>query len=114
MTGDGSSVSILSVEISQIVWSSATCSPMATSHLRTVPSDIEVPSWGMTTSTRAPSVGEEVSAGIAYAFDVWEDGVFEWGAEGDWDVGGCESVDWGVEVLEGVLGDQCGERDERA
>ncbi len=50
--GAGTSVSILSVEISHTVCSAATVSPTSTRQATTVPSATETPIWGMVTSTR--------------------------------------------------------------
>src|SRR3954462_12996167 len=51
--GDGISASTLSVEISKIGSSRFTWSPTFFSHFDSVPSAIDSPIWGMTTSTRA-------------------------------------------------------------
>src|SRR5260221_9471532 len=60
LAGDGTSVSILSVEISQIVSSALIGSPTATRHAITVPSATDTPIWGIVTSTSAvPLVLEE-------------------------------------------------------
>src|SRR6185436_6252357 len=48
--GLGISASTLSVEISNSGWSRSTLSPTLTSHLVIVPSAIDSPIWGMTTS----------------------------------------------------------------
>ena len=50
--GAGTSVSILSVEISQIVASAAIVSPTATFHSTIVPSATDTPIWGIVTSSR--------------------------------------------------------------
>ena len=49
--GDGTSMSILSVETSQIVSSASTQSPGRFFHSTTVPSATDTPIWGMVTST---------------------------------------------------------------
>jgi hypothetical protein len=49
-TGLGISASTLSVEISNSGWSRSTLSPTLTSHLVIVPSAIDSPIWGITTS----------------------------------------------------------------
>ena len=54
-TGEGTSVSILSVEISQIVSSAAIGSPTSTRQATTVPSATDTPIWGIVTSTRLRS-----------------------------------------------------------
>ena len=51
LTGAGTSVSILSVEISQIVCSASILSPTLARHATTVPSATETPIWGIVTST---------------------------------------------------------------
>ena len=51
--GAGISASTLSVEISKIGSSRLTASPTFFSHLESVPSAIDSPIWGMTTSMRA-------------------------------------------------------------
>jgi hypothetical protein len=49
--GEGTSVSILSVEMSTIGSSYSTQSPTCLRHSTMVPSETETPIWGMTTST---------------------------------------------------------------
>ncbi len=49
--GDSTSVSILSVEIEQMISSRSTLSPTAFFHSTTVPSATETPIWGIVTST---------------------------------------------------------------
>ena len=53
-TGEGTSVSTLSVEISSSGSSAVTVSPGCLSHFVIVPSETETPIWGMTTSTAVP------------------------------------------------------------
>ena len=55
-TGDGSSASTLSVEISTRPWSRSTVSPTFTSHSSTVPSETDSPISGTATSTTSASV----------------------------------------------------------
>src|SRR5204862_340681 len=50
-TGDGTSTSTLSVEISTIVWSTSTRSPSSTAHSRIVPSVTDSPAPGAITWT---------------------------------------------------------------
>ena len=52
VAGEGTSVSILSVEISQIVSSAWTRSPTSKRQATTVPSATDTPIWGIVTSTR--------------------------------------------------------------
>src|SRR5207247_5323371 len=54
--GAGISASTLSVEISKIGSSRLTASPTFLSHLDSVPSAMDSPICGMTTSTRAPAI----------------------------------------------------------
>ena len=53
-TGDGSSASTLSVEISTMPSSTSTVSPTCLSHSRTVPSETDSPICGTVTSTTSP------------------------------------------------------------
>ena len=70
LTGAGTSVSILSVEISQIVSSAAIGSPTPTRQATTVPSATETPICGIVTSTIvAGSVGEELTARLLDTLD---------------------------------------------
>src|SRR6266566_95540 len=67
--GAGISASTLSVEISNRGSSRFTASPTFLSHLLNVPSAIDSPIWGMSTSTRAissPSVGREPARSFHY------------------------------------------------
>ena len=76
--GAGTSVSILSVEISQIVWSASIASPTPTRQATIVPSATDTPIWGIVTSTSvAVSVLEELTARFADAFDAGEDRLLE-------------------------------------
>jgi hypothetical protein len=49
-SGAGTSVSILSVEMSHSVWSAVTRSPISTRQATTVPSATDTPIWGIVTS----------------------------------------------------------------
>ena len=69
-------MSILSVEISQIVSSAAIRSPTSTRHATTVPSATETPIWGIVTSTSVggpgptgASVREELTARLPHSLD---------------------------------------------
>ena len=68
LAGDGTSVSILSVEISTIVASASIRSPTSTRHATIVPSATDTPIWGIVTSTRV-SVGEELTARLPHSID---------------------------------------------
>ena len=74
--GDGTSVSILSVEISQIVASASIRSPGSTRQATTVPSATDTPIWGIVTSTRV-SVGEELTASLLHAIDAGQHRLLE-------------------------------------
>ena len=84
--GDGTSVSILSVEMSTIGSSYATQSPGCLRHSTIVPSETETPIWGMTTSTCRRSVLEELTGGLLDAVDAGQDGLLERRRERDRDV----------------------------
>src|SRR4051812_49986647 len=72
LTGDGISVSILSVEISTIVSSRSTQSPGRFFQSAIVPSATETPIWGMVTSTTVvASVGEELTAVLPHVVELW-------------------------------------------
>ena len=73
--GDGQSVSILSVEISQIVSSYSTQSPTCFFHSTIVPSETLTPICGIVTST--VSVAEELTGGLLHAVDAGQDGLLE-------------------------------------
>src|SRR4051794_20967555 len=102
--GDGQSVSILSVEISQIVSSYSTQSPTCFFHSTIVPSETETPIWGIVTSI--VSVAEELTGGLLHAVDAGQDGLLQRWGERDRDVGRRDARDRPVEVLERALGDQ--------
>src|ERR1035437_2806145 len=95
LTGAGTSVSILSVEISQIVWSASIRSPACTRQPTTVPSTTDTPICGMVTSVSAPapapasapppepapaptpSVREELTARLLDTFDAGKHHLFQ-------------------------------------
>src|SRR3954453_7787036 len=104
VAGAGTSVSILSVEISQIVSSAATGSPTPFRHSTSVPSATDTPSCGIVTS-----VVEELTARLPHAIDARQDGLLERGAERDRHVGRRHADDGPVEVLERALGDERGD-----
>src|SRR5450755_3494012 len=104
-TGAGTSVSILSVEISHTVCSAATRSPTSTRQATTVPSATDTPIWGIVTSTRV-SVGKELTADLLDSIDAGQDGLLERWGEWDRQVGRSHPDDGSVEVLERLLGDQ--------
>src|SRR6185437_14214170 len=116
LTGAGTSVSILSVEMSQIVCSAPIASPTPTRQPTTVPSATDTPIWGMVTSTRvfAPtppgvrsdSVREEVTARLLHAVDAREHRLLQWRRERDGDVGRRHPYHRAVEILEALLGDE--------
>src|SRR5947209_13222481 len=122
--GAGTSQSILSVVISQIVSSASTRSPGCLCQSTSVPSVTETPIWGIVTSTSsgapaesagsaprsaaALSVGEELAAGLPDVVDLWQHRPFERRREGDRDVARRDPHDRAVEVLEAPLGDQRG------
>src|SRR6202043_1095474 len=74
--GEGTSVSILSVEISQIVASASIRSPGSTRQPMTVPSATDTPIWGIVTSTKT-SVGEELTASLPHSIDAGQHRLFE-------------------------------------
>src|SRR2546423_8097261 len=107
LAGAGTSESILSVEISQMVSSACTQSPTRFLHSTTVPSATDTPIWGIVTSTRVDaSVREELIARLLHAVDGRQDGLLQGRRERDRHVGRAEPHDRPVEVLERVLGDQ--------
>src|SRR5580765_297399 len=69
LTGDGISVSILSVEISTIVSSRSIQSPGFFFQSAIVPSATETPIWGIVTSTLV-LVGEELTACLPHVVDL--------------------------------------------
>ena len=76
LAGDGTSVSILSVEMSQMVSSASTQSPGCLRHSTTVPSATDTPIWGMVTST-VVLVGEELTARLLHAIDARQQSLLE-------------------------------------
>ncbi len=77
-------MSILSVEISQIVSSAWIRSPISNRQATTVPSATDTPIWGIVTSTSvlapapaAGSVREELTAGLPDAVDAGQDGLLK-------------------------------------
>src|SRR5881628_4061605 len=76
LAGDSTSVSILSVEIAQMISSASTQSPGCLRHSTTVPSDTLTPIWGITTSTSV-SVLEELTAHLPDAVDGRQDRLLE-------------------------------------
>ena len=100
----GTSESILSVEISQIVSSASTQSPTLLGHSTTVPSATETPICGIVTSTRLSSRGAQgtpPSHGRRR-----QDRLFQRRRERDRHVRRGHPHDRAVEVLEASLGDQ--------
>src|SRR4051812_39503910 len=102
--GVSMSVSILSVEMAQMISSASTWSPTSFFHSTTVPSDTETPICGMTTSVR-----EELTAGLPDAVDGRQQRLLERRRERDRHVGRGHAHDRAVEVLEALLGDQGGD-----
>ena len=86
VAGAGTSVSILSVEISQIVSSASIRSPTSTRQATTVPSATDTPIWGIVTSTRT-SVGEELTARLPHSIDAGQHRLLERRRERDRNVG---------------------------
>src|SRR5437588_9840413 len=102
--GAGTSLSILSVEMSQIVSSAFTQSPTRLCHATTVPSAIDTPIWGIVTATSV-SVREELTARLLDVIDLRQDRAFERRRERNGDVRRCDAHDGAVEVLERALRD---------
>src|SRR3954454_21986194 len=86
LTGDGISVSILSVEISTIVSSRSTQSPGRFFQSAMVPSATETPICGIVTSTTV-LVGEELTASLPYVVDLRQHRALERRRERDRHVG---------------------------
>src|SRR4051795_11709349 len=105
--GDSTSVSILSVEIEQMISSASTCSPTSFFHSTTVPSETDTPICGITTSMS--SVLEEVTARLPDAVDGRQQRLLERRRERDRHVRRRHPHDRAVEVLEALLGDQRGD-----
>src|SRR4051794_1064970 len=106
VAGDGTSVSTLSVEISTIGSSDSTQSPTRFFHSTTVPSATETPICGIVTSTAL--ISEELTARLLHGVDLRERRALERRAERDRLVRRGDADDRPVEVLEGVLADDCG------
>jgi|SRR6202035_1751008 len=80
LAGDGTSVSILSVEMSQMVSSACTRSPTSNRQAMTVPSATDTPIWGIVTSTSvAVSVREELTACLPDAIGARQHGLLKRG-----------------------------------
>src|SRR3954462_5952496 len=105
--GDSTSVSILSVEIPQMISSRSTRSPTPFFHSTTVPSETDTPICGMTTSIS--SVRGEVTARLLDAVDGRQQRLLERRRERDRHVGRRHADYRPVEVLEALLGDQRGD-----
>src|SRR3954470_9970562 len=118
--GDGTSVSILSVEMSTIGSSYSTQSPGSLRQPTIVPSETDTPICGMTTSTVPAALGagwwelisEELTGGLLHAVDAGQDRLLERGRERDRHVGRRYAAHRAVEVLEAAVGDD--RRDLRA
>src|SRR5688572_33238521 len=82
VAGDSTSVSILSVEIEQMISSASTPSPTCFFHSTTVPSATDTPIWGIVTSI-CVSVLEELTARLPDVVDLGQDGLLERGRERD-------------------------------
>src|SRR5207244_11486199 len=105
-TGEGTSVSTLSVEISNNGSSRSTESPSRFSHFKIVPSTIVSPSCGIwidVTSSSSPS-GQPVDGRLAVG-DLGQAGIFPRRRERDRHVGRGKPHDGRVEVLDGLLRD---------
>src|SRR6266550_4474195 len=105
-TGEGTSVSTLSVEISNRGSSRATASPSRLSHFRIVPSTIVSPSCGIwidVTSSSSPA-GQPVDGRLDVG-DLRQERVLQRRREGDRHVGRRQPDDWRIQVFEGLLGD---------
>src|SRR4051794_37296898 len=123
LAGDGISTSTLSVVTSASVSSASTQSPGCLRHSRIVPSETEMPIFGIATVTSEPSadpaapgreaeeaggtlVLEELIARLLHVFELRQDGLLERGAERDRDVRSGEPPHRRVQVLEGLGGHQ--------
>src|SRR5438552_4988798 len=105
-TGEGTSVSTLSVEISNNGSSRSTESPSRFSHFKIVPSTIVSPSCGIwidVTSSSSPA-GQPVDGRLDVG-DLGQDSIFQRRRERDGNVGRGQPHDGRVEVLEGLLRD---------
>src|SRR5919108_162660 len=106
-TGEGTSVSTLSVEISKSGSSRSISSPSCFSHFRIVPSTIVSPSWGiLIVVIVVSSPGRELLHLSHDVLDAQEERVLEAGGERDGHVRRREPDDRGVEVFEGLLRDR--------
>src|SRR2546426_6607553 len=114
-TGEGTSVSTLSVEISNRGSSRSIVSPSFFSHLVMVPSTTVSPSCGMVTgvaNVKPPSVGLPLGEPVYCVHDVLNlgnEGVFQRGAERNGDVRRGQPDHRRVEQLEAVLRDNRGD-----
>src|SRR5579872_4938282 len=108
VTGAGTSVSILSVEMSQIADSASIVSPTPTRQPMTVPSATDTPIWGIVTSTVPVSVGEELTASLPHALDVWQYRLLERWRERNRHIRRGDAHDRTVQILEALLGDHGG------
>src|SRR3954447_6559267 len=97
-TGDGISVSILSVEISQIVSSRSIQSPGFFFQSAMVPSATETPICGIVTSTLV-LVGEELTSGLPHVVDLRQHGTLERRRERNRHVRRRDALDRSVQVL---------------
>src|SRR4051794_13811535 len=105
--GDGTSVSILSVEMSTIGSSYSTQSPGCLRHATIVPSDTDTPICGMTTSmVTAALVLEELTRGLLHPVDARQQRLLERRRKRDRHVGRRDAADGSVEVLERAVGDE--------
>src|SRR3954470_22354915 len=109
-TGDGTSVSTLSVEISNNGSSALTSSPSALSHFKIVPSTIVSPSCGIwiDVTTASSPRGQTVDRGLDVG-DLRQERVLERGRERHGVVRRCEPHHRRVQMLERLLGDDRGD-----
>src|ERR687891_2396955 len=109
LTGAGTSLSALSVEISSRGSSAWTVSPGCFFHSRTVASAIDTPIWGIVTSIEPFLVREELTASLPHVLDLRQHGTLERRAERDRHVRRGHAHHRAVEILEGLLRDQRGD-----
>src|SRR3954469_7197659 len=109
-TGDGTSVSTLSVEISNNGSSALTSSPSALSHFKIVPSTIVSPSCGIwiDVTTASSPRGQTVDRGLDVG-DLRQERVLERGRERHGVVRRCEPNHRRVQMLERLLRDDRGD-----
>src|SRR4051812_1263821 len=107
-TGDGISVSILSVEISTIVSSRSIQSPGRFFQSAIVPSATDTPICGIVTSTSVVLVGEELTTRLLHVVHLRQHGAFEWWRERDRHVRRRDTAHRAVQVLPGLLGEDRG------